>query len=242
MSQVIKRPPMVSASRNLAIEMFNNKDTLNLFSDASCDNYMFRAKDGIINGCSGSVAVWCDRIIDEDYRVCCEETVPAAEIRGIRISLSLALKYRYQFRVINLFCDSQIAVKSLRDFIYYWEYNWKKDTFYGATGRPAKNVSLILECFTMLQELRKTNVVNLFHQKGHVDSGWDNIVNAKYAFERLNGMYGTVTTDVIRFISVYNNYVDEKSRRILKATDFKNHHYSDAIEYLPFGGNIYERR
>ena len=242
MNVIIKRPPMISASRNLTIDMFNNPDTLNLFSDASCDNATFRAKNNKINGCSGAIAVWCDRIIDEDYRVNNDETVPAAEIRGMRLSLSFALKYRYQFRVMNLFCDSQIAVKSLRDYIYYWEYNPKTDMFYGGSGRPVKNYQLILECFAMMQELRKTNVLNVFHQRGHVEPGFDSLEQAKYAFERLNGMYGTVDMDVIRFVSTYNNYVDDKSRRILKATDYKNHYYTDAIEYLPMGGIVYERR
>lgn len=235
---MLKRPPMVSSSRDLSLEMLYNTDTLNLFSDASTTSAYGRKAQ--ITACFGSVAVCCDRIIAEEYRVESSTTVPAAELRGIIASLSIALLYRNNFKVINIFSDSQIALRGLRDYIYNWEYQPKKDRFINTSNSAVKNQELYIEAFALLQNLRQTNIVNLFHQKGHVDSGWNEVNRACNLFKSINGIQGNISLPVITYISTFNNYVDNKTRTVLHQTDLSNY-YQDAIEYLPMGGQLYER-
>ena len=73
----------------------------------------------------------------------------------------------------------RVVVISLRDYIYNWKYNPEEERYYlGNRKSEVKNQELLIECFYLLNELRKTNIVNIFHQCGHVDNGFDNIKNA----------------------------------------------------------------
>ena len=233
----INRPTLTQYADNFNIDIFKTDDTLNLFSDASMRTVS--KTNHILASCYGSVAVNKDTIIDECFRCQSESTVPAAEIRGIRCSLSLALKWRHMFRVINIFSDSQISVFGLRDYIYNWKYNPEEERYYlGSRKSEVKNQELFIECYYMLQELRKTNIVNIFHQCGHVDNGFDNIKNAAEVFKRSNSVNGVVSYELVRYISVYNNYVDNKSRSFIRTLNVFENYYTDAVEFYS-KGNLY---
>lgn len=217
---------------NFVIGMIHNKDTLNIFSDAS----MRRKEAGILGSCYGSVAVCGDNIIDEWFRIQSESTVPAAEIRGIRCSLILANKWRYYYKNINIFSDSQLALFGLRDYIYNWQYSPYDNTLYnGLRGnkKPVKNQELYIECFQMLNDLRTTNVVNLYHQSGHVENGIENLQKAIDMFKKSNNIHGKVDYNTIRYISLYNNYIDNKSRSFIRRANIFDQRYHDPVAFYP---------
>ena len=213
-----------SSSPDFHIEMIKNSNTLNIFSDASM---RMRAKN-ILDTCYGAVAVNMDNIVDELFRMSSESTVPAAEIRGIRCSLSLALQYRHLYPVINIFSDSLISIYGLRDYIYGWKF--KVDgRLYSKSSTPVKNQELFIECFQMLTELRKTNKVNLYHQSGHVENGLQQLQSAIYTFKKSNNIKGQVDYSTIRYISLYNNYVDAKSRSFIRSINIYENTYTDPL-------------
>lgn len=231
---MINPPPITDYSVNFTLDMINNRDTLNLFSDASMRP--FNRANNELSTCYGSVAVSNDTIFDEMLRMQTVNTVPAAEIRGIRCSLSLALKWRYQFRVINIFSDSQLALFGLRDYIYNWHYNTEDGRYYSGPRNKSEvvNQEIILECFYMLEDLRRTNIVNLFHQKGHIENGMESLKKALKTFKNSNGIVGSVDYATIRYISLYNNYIDNKTRSLIRRTDmFGDIQYSDAVIFNP---------
>lgn len=233
----INRPVLTQYADNFSIDIFKTDETLNIFSDASMRT--ISKKDHTLASCYGSVAVNKDTIVDEWFRCQSESTVPAAEIRGIRCSLTLALKWRYMFRTINIFSDSQIAVFGLRDYIYNWKYNKEAGRFYiGSKNSYVKNQELLIECYYLLEELRKTNIVNIFHQCGHVNNGFDNIKNAAEVFKKSNGVAGIVSYELIRYISVYNNYVDSKSRSFIRTINVFDNYYTDPVIFYT-NGNLY---
>lgn len=235
----MNKPSLTQYVDNFNSDIFKNDDVLNLFSDASMRS--IKKSENILASCYGSVAVNKDTIIDEMFRCQSLSTVPAAEIRGIRCSLSLALKWRYHFRMINIFSDSQISVFSLRDYIYNWIFDQNTSRYYskrGTSKNEVKNQEILIECFMMLQELQKTNIVNLFHQSGHVENGFDQIKYAAETFKKSNGIVGTVGYDLIRYISLYNNYVDNKSRSFIRTTNVFENNFHDAIQFYPTG-NLY---
>ena len=214
---------------NFGFNIIYNNYTLNLFSDAS----MRDTSETTLAGCYGSVAISGDNIIDELIRINSCTTVPAAEIRGIRCSLLLALKYRYNYKVINIFSDSQIAVFGLRDYIYGWNYNPDTKRFYTKGSKfnkaaEAKNQELYIECLSLLLELAKTNIVNIYHQKGHIDNDRA-LSNAISVFKKSNNINGKIDYNFIRYISIYNNYIDNKTRSILLRTNVREIQYKDAI-------------
>jgi len=225
---------------NVNLDQFIQPDILNLFSDAS-----MKHRGTYFSACYGSVAVSGDQAIEDYLRIQSDSTVPAAELRGIRCSLILALKYKDYFRSINIFSDSQLAIFSLREYIYNWTYDPNINTYRTRTQKhtPVVNIGLILECFDMLQELRKDKIVNLFHQSGHVDNGLKNIQRAATVFKASNNIRGNVDYDLIRYISIYNNYIDNKTRSYL-GMDYINpikNWYYDPIEYIP-NENLYTIR
>lgn len=216
--------------KNFDLQIISNINTLNLFSDAS-----MRRRGDILDGCYGSVAVTKDTIIDESIRINSGCTVPAAEIRGLRCSLDLALKHRFEFPNINIFCDSQLAIFGIRDYIYNWYFDPISQRFYTNPKRICddflvKNQQLYLECLIMLTDLRTTNNVNIYHQKGHVENNRD-LQNAIEVFKRSNGIAGKVEYNLIRYISVYNNYIDDKTRSILLRTNMRDNTFKDAITF-----------
>lgn len=213
---------------NFVIDMIKNPDTLNIFSDAS-----MRARGkNILDTCYGAVAVNKDTIVDEMFRLSSESTVPAAEIRGIRCSLSLALQYRHCFKVINIFSDSQVALFGLRDYIYGWRYR-KDGHIYNKSSKVVKNEELFIECFQLLMELRKTNIVNLYHQAGHIENGLEQLKYGIGVFKKSNGVQGTVDYNTIRYISLYNNYVDNKSRSFIRGINIYENTFLDPLIFYP---------
>ena len=212
---------------NLGYDIFFNPETLNCFSDAS-----MRKISKVMNTCAGSIAVCCDNIVDELCTVTSDCTVPAAELRGIRNSLSLAYKWRNQFRVINLFSDSLISIYGLRDSIYKWRFNYNDGSYY-LKNNIVKNQELIIECNMLVQELqRNNNIVNIFHQKGHVKNDIQELREAIETFKRSNHFNGKVDYNFIRSISTYNNYIDEKTRSIIKRVNLMENYYQDPIYFL----------
>ena len=216
---------------NFGLPIVYNDYTLNLFSDVSTKPNA--VKD--LAACYGAVAVCKDTIIDEMFRFNSICTVNAGEIRGIRTSLRLALKYADRFRNINIFSDSQLSIFSLRDYIYLWTYNPQRKEFYTKSGNDkVANQSLYVECYSLLMMLIERCNVNLFHQKAHISNKPSDLRHAIKTFRQSNQIYCTIDYNFIRYISMYNNYVDEKTRSLILRTDTnainQETHYRDAIK------------
>jgi hypothetical protein len=200
---------------------------------------------GVSASCYGSVAVTSDRIIEDYIRYQSNITVPAAELRALRCSLILAKKYKDYFRTINFFSDSQLTIMTLRDYIYKWTYDPEINEYRSRrVGRPVVvNISPILECCDMLIDLQKDKCVNLYHQKGHVSNGKGSIEHATETFKKSNAIKGSVDYNFIRYISIYNNYIDNKTRSYLQMQrkDIIQNYYHDAISYIP-NGDLFTKR
>lgn len=202
---------------------FYNKYTLNLFSDAS----ILKNKNKF-TGCYESVAVVEDTIIDSEYRIATDTTVNESEIKGIRLSLSLAVKYFNQFERINVFSDSQISIFGLRDYIYNWRC--KNNTLYSSLKKPVKNQSIFIECFNIMKDFQLFSKVSLLHQSGHVTNNYYDLQSAANTFRASNRIPQDIDINLIRYISTYNNFVDNDSRTRLRMFD-KSKQFFDPISF-----------
>lgn len=212
---------------NFGLPILKNSTTLNLFSDASSTKMR---KDGKLDTCYGAVAVNNDTVIDEWLRLSSDTTVPASELRGIRCSLVLAYAHKNEYKTFNLFSDSQLAILGLREYMYNWGYDPESNSFKTRTGGYVKNQSLYIEIYQLLTELRRSNIVNLYHQKGHIGNSKDDIMDALRSFKKVNNVNGKVDYNVIRYISTYNNYIDRETRSLLRRTDTKNK-FGDSVSF-----------
>lgn len=205
---------------------------LNIFSDASTR----KGPKNTISACYGVVAVCGDQLIDSIYKVHNNSNSAMEELRGVRGALELALKHRFEFPVINIFSDSLYSIDSLRKYPYMWKYDSKNNTYISMSShKPIKNLSIITECFMMMEELNKTNKINIYYQKGHVSPDGKNgkLKNGLYPFKDNNEIDGTIDINLIRYISMYNNVVDMNSRSILMRTDVFKNNYIDGLSFYP---------
>lgn len=205
----------------LELSQIYNKDTLNIFSDASMIN---GTKPKLGTGCYGAVAVCRDQIIDSFYRISSRSTNNSCEIKGLRAAILLANKWKDQFCYINIFSDSQISVFGLKDYIYKWKYNPKDGKLYNSNGSVVSNQSTFIECHQLLMYLYQyPNMrLRLFHQNGHVNNGYYTIKEAGVHFMKANNIAGVLDLNLIRYISTYNNYVDQTTRSLLRRANLKD--------------------
>ena len=215
----------------ITLSQFYNDDTLNIFCDASIvgkyDNF---------TGCYGVIAVVKDNIIDTCYRIASNTTNNNSEIKGLRAAISMANKWKNNFKFINIFSDSQISIFGLRDYIYRWKYNPRDGKLYGSAKTPIANQNIFIECHYMMKELESitSTEIKIYHQSGHVGNSYNAIKEAALVFAKSNGFPGKIDLNLIRYISTFNNYVDQTSRSLLRNSNTKIE-YSDPIYFVAKG-------
>ena len=144
----------------------------------------------------------------------------------------MAGKYKNSFKNINIFCDSQISIFGLRDYIYKWRFNPYTGLLYGSTGKPIVNQNIFIESYYLLSNLiaNTNSCIRLFHQSGHIDNRYDQIKEAALVFAKANNVRGSIDLNFIRYISTYNNYVDQTSRTLLRNSNIQMQ-YLDALKF-----------
>lgn len=212
---------------------FTKPEILNIFCDAS-----IRARGNLKDGCYGAVAVNGNDILMEDYRIASDTTNNNAEIKGIRLAVSIAALYKDQFPILNIFSDSQISILGIRDRYDTWKCG-QDGLLRGSLGEPIKSQEVFIEIRKIMEE--NNLKINFWHQKGHVKNTFSNLENARHVFMASNGIRRGIDINLIRFISYYNNHVDHKSRSILYGTDIYRQKFIDPITFYYNGGITYEQ-
>lgn len=228
------------------LEQIDNPYTLNIFSDASIKN-----KHKSFDGCYGAVAVVNNTIIDEIYRIATDTTNNNAEIKGVRAAVLLAIRHGSNFQNVNIFSDSQISILGIRERFPNWNYNQRSDTLYGYDRNPIKSQEIFIEILELIRQFDLRVVI--WHQKGHVKNTFESLTNASHVFAASNRVRDVIDLNLIRYISYYNNIVDDKSRKILMASNTAKlfttpviFHPTNYVELLEdynkrnLGGNPYE--
>ena len=187
---------------------FFNKETLNIFTDASimqCGNEYI--------GCSGAVFTTGNgEVIGDSYRINRATTNNDSELNAIFLGLIYANENKHLYKRINLFSDSNISVNNLREWIFNWTV--RDNQFYNKQNNLIKNQVLVSSMVNYI--IDNQLYINLYYQKGHVKiSDTANFNYAKNNFETMNVGVGLVTPEVIIKTSYFNNMVDNRSRDIL---------------------------
>lgn len=221
---------MSNKHNEILLDEIYNEYTINLFSDASISKTF---------GSYGSIAVNRDTELEKSLFIKENTTVNECELLGIRLSLLLAHKYQYNYRVINIFSDSKISIDvitSFRQHTYKQVITESGEIKYlicrimkpGNKEEPYKNQELLADCIWLYYELLKNpNItINLLHQSGHIipnrfdnynDIKSNNIQYAQKSFTN-NNIYNNeiISKEFIIYISKYNDNIDRSTRIALQ--------------------------
>ena len=208
--------------------------TLNIFSDAST-----RSTATVSAAAYGVVGVCMDSIVDSVARIHTQTDAQAEELRGVKTALAMACKFRNVFPNINIFSDSDYSISGLRDKTTYMVFNPDIHTYYTKSGNPVKNMELIAESLYLLEDLMRTNNINLYHIKGHMNVDGNEARHARSVaigastFKRQNNIPNSKKIDLnlIRYCGAYNGVVDSLSRSLLYRTNIVEQEFSDAVYF-----------
>ena len=225
-----------------------NKDTLNIFTDGSIKKFYINCEEETI-GCAGANIVVTDEIgihsIEAATEITRNTTNNDTEIRSILLGVQRALYYRelYPFKYINIIADSKICIYGLREWIFSWINNTDPSgkIMISSQGTPVANQQVILQIiYTILQNNLN---INFYHQNGHKNcNNMKDMKAAKEAFIKSNYISCDVDMELIKNISIANDYVDKFTKqeldrfipdRIIRPNIYMNYIYKpfDADRY-----------
>lgn len=221
-------------------ERYYNKDTLNIFVDASIKKWVNE-----VVGCPGALAIHNGKIIDSHIDTLRYSTNNNSEITAIYYGLLLAIKYRDKFKYLNLFSDSKICVFGLTRWIFNWIDTIKADDdinkytedntlncLYGSGSSPVANQS---EIMLVIQTILAYNLrINIYHQRGHININNESMLKkARACFARNNNIdKDELDLDIIADISKYNNLIDGYTRNFLGQRFNDNKFLYPAMHFL----------
>nr|DAI13048.1 MAG TPA: RNAseH-like protein [Caudoviricetes sp.] len=194
----------MKSSRKLNIKDIFNKDSIAVFVDASVNVERNTA-------CSGAVIV--DENFDTKYTdvVLSEATNVKGELVAIKIGIEEGLKTHR--KIINLFSDSEISVKSLKEWLFKWEKKGRhKKILLNSNGEEAVHSAIIMEIVEMIVKNSHVNI-NIFHQKGHIGSSSYPYSKIKRLFHNNNGFI--IDDNFIDIMKTYNDMVDHYTKNSL---------------------------
>lgn len=184
-----------------------NKDTLNIFTDASIGSLKNNNEVEKI-GCYGYI------LREENISKCYIErcaTNNSSEIKAVYMGIYAALQFKDKYKTINLFSDSIVCINGLRSWIFNWVNN--NNILYNSSKVPVANQNTFLAIVRLI--LINNFHINLYHVKGHVNLQSPISINrAMDVFTRMNNVSG-VDCNLISEICKYNDKIDVLTRDVL---------------------------
>lgn len=209
-----------------------DRNTINIFTDASIYNLKVGGKVKETIGCPGYIVVWNGVIIDAGCTLLRNSTNNIAELYAILLGVEASKSYGANYK-IRIFSDSQLSVFAIRDRIFNWIGKSDGNLLYTVDGNPVANQSYIMSIIYTI--LSNGFPITILHQKGHVNiNNYKDIYKAKDVFKTSNNIRSTndITDDFIVSISYFNNYVDNMTRMYL-------HNHLSEIENIGLN-NVFE--
>ena len=217
-----------------------NKETLNIFTDASIITLRDKSYIETI-GCPGCYVIGGDTELELNTQILRNSTNNNSEITAIFMGVLAAQKYRSYFRYINLFSDSKISVLGLREWIFNWINSAKEGVMYSSSGKPVANQDIFLQIVYFI--INNNLPINLFHVNGHISpTNITQILEAKKTFITSNHINIDVDEELIASFAICNDVIDNATRQILYDNTFSPIEKSNPfIKYFyhPFDKNKY---
>jgi ribonuclease HI len=211
---------------------FINPGVINIFSDAS----MWPQANNSMIGCYGFISMQEKRELNSGVYLDSNTTVNKCEIKGVKYSVFEAIRLRQQgFNgIINIFCDSQVSILGIREWIFKWTVD--NSVLMNNSGNEVANQS---EFIQIMQLIIKYNPnINFYHQKGHVElhdnKKLSRAIRVFISSNFPNSRYEDIDANFIKYISMCNNEIDNRTRWFLRnQSDAQNRIYSDPFKFVP---------
>lgn len=114
----------------------------------------------------------------------------------------------------NIFSDSIISIRGVREWIFGWIKNANKNgnnILVNSEGEPVKNQFYFKTIFNQI--LLSDLEAYFYHQPGHVSG---NYAHAAKEFQKVNGLPLVRLGLTSEVISTFNNFIDSRTRDILR--------------------------
>ena len=188
--------------------------------------------------CAGAISLDTNNI---RYRVLPDSTNNQGELLGVYLACELALLEKATHPMeyedeVNVYCDSQVAVFGLTQWIDKWLRSQKVcGVMLGYNSKEVVNANMyqMIITFCVTNNLN----INLMNQKGHVKIGNRvSLAQANAQFYKANGFHLTVAKLIQ--ISQYNNTIDQFTRKQLDTIDVNSYpvayHSSDGLQMIRY--------
>lgn len=212
-----------------------NGYTLNVFTDASISK--FPGTD-IVTGGAGACFYIGDQLIGSDLKILFNTTNNQSELTAILLGVIGAVQLKNKVTTINLFSDSRISVLGLREWIFSYMNSIHDQVMYSSSGNPVANQQIILAIIDTI--VRNDLHVNIFHLRGHLDSGKDkHTIQFKQSFLKENHLdpYTIIDDEVIQFLINGNSNIDHFTRNPLLNTEYMTQIAQQQKHVKPFNVN-----
>ena len=198
----------------LESSIFFDDNVINIFTDASI---ISKKEDfNYYIGCAGIAAYRGTTMIKSCSPIITNSTNNESEIYGILCGIkdAIQMKYLYDPKRINLFSDSIISIKGLREWYKTWLSTEQDGIIYSTSG-AVKNQNYFIYCMAYI--ISCDLEINLYHVRGHTDPN-NFLQRRKFmnSFLKENKQsYSSMDERLISFLIEGNRFVDEISRSAL---------------------------
>lgn len=204
--------------------------TLNIFTDASVYGKIDKINKNRV--CAGAIATDINKGRLREFQILLDKsTNNYGELTGIGLGIMLASIFRDKYDRINIFSDSQISVKGLREWIYGWINKLDSNgIMHSSSGTPVANHDLILSITDLILNnfIPGKHKIYLYHINGHITSDKD-LRRGIRTFKKSNYINQNINDDILNYIKYlqrWNDYIDRSTR-----SSFYKWQYG--VEYLP---------
>ena len=189
-----------------------NPTTLNIFTDASVKQMMYG-----FDSCSGIIAIIGDHKLAEQIKINRNTTNNFGELYAIQMAVQLAFDAKRLLKqspkYINIFSDSLISVRGLREWYNGWGINEEHEV-----ERIVANKEIIARIISMIIDYEIN--ISLFHIKGHVNFNKNSDIHkAIQKFYQHNKDTGEIDFETMKLMLQCNDYVDNSTRNFLQQSE-----------------------
>lgn len=207
---------------------FFYKNAINIFTDAS----VCKVNNKWVS-CSGFIAVYNGRVINQDYKIFYDATNGYGELYAIKLGVEYAISVGKETDLfLNIISDSLISINNIRKWIFEWKYSEEHPYLLKTKqGTIVSNQDLVLNIVGMI--IYSGIHMNFYHILGHKNSASiSDLVKVQEAFKKHNEIDIRIPDEIYQEMMSYNSMIDRYSRNHLY-TIIKNKEYTNT-EYQKF--------
>lgn len=205
---------------------------LTIFTDASLLGKVDKNNGNRV--CAGAIAVSNGTRECELHSILERATNNQGELTALSLAMIIADRYKNRYDTFDIFSDSLISVKGLREWLYTW-IRTSRDGILRSTTGEVKNQDIILRIANFIVcRFDHTKSINIYHCNGHIYTKRDYrkaLRNLCMNFNYISDAGIEYLKSNLQHIQRWNNYIDESTRASLTRPQYGVEYIYDALKY-----------